>query len=97
MWRYKDEYGWRLSLVEEIYDEAYIIYGTPAWSLNRLLSMLPSDAPKIYWILNGANISIEFEDDGADFFPHNGDIYEGIVKCIEWLIKEEYFNKEYLI
>ena len=59
--------------------------------------MLPNDAPKIYWILNGANISIEFEDDGADFFSHRGDIYEGVVKCIEWLIKAGYFNKKYLV
>ena len=69
----------------------------PAWSLLRLLSMLPNDAPKIYWILDGASITIEFEDDDSDFFPHKGDIYEGVVKIIEWLIKEGYFNKEYLI
>ena len=69
----------------------------PAWSLHRLLSMLPDDAPKIYWILDGASITIEFEDDDSDFFPHKGDIYEGVVKIIEWLIKEGYFNKEYLI
>ena len=86
----------RDNIVIELIDDA-VEYIEPAWSLHRLLSMLPNDAPKIYWILNGANISIEFEDDGADFFPHNGDIYEGIVKCIEWLIKEGYFNKEYLI
>ena len=70
---------------------------TPAWSLHRLLSMLPDDAPKIFWILDGASITIEFEDDGSDFFPHKGDIYEGVVNCIEWLIKEGYFNKEYLV
>ena len=69
----------------------------PAWSLHRLLSMLPNDAPKIYWILDGASITIEFEDDDSDFFPHKGDIYEGVVKIIEWLIKEGYLNKEYLV
>ena len=69
---------------------------TPAWSLHRLLSMLPDDAPKIYWILDGANITIYFEDDCGTFFPHKGDIYEGVVNCIEWLIKEGHFNKEYL-
>ena len=69
----------------------------PAWSLHRLLSMLPDDAPNIYWILDGASISIEFEDENCDFFPHKGDIYEGVVNCIEWLIKEGYFNKEYLV
>ena len=68
-----------------------------AWSLNRLLSMLPDDAPKIYWILDGANITIDFEDDCNTFFPHKGDIYEGVGNCIEWLIKKGYFNKEYLV
>ena len=34
----------------------------PAWSLHRLLSMLPDDAPKIYWILDGASITIESEE-----------------------------------
>lgn len=76
---------------------AYTDTEVPAWSLNKLLSMLPDDAPKIYWILNGANITIEFEDGGSDFFPHKGDIYKGVIDCIEWLIKEGYFNKEYLV
>ena len=69
---------------------------TPRWSLHRLLSMLPDDAPKIYWILDGANISMEWENDDSDFFPHRGNMYNGIISCIEWLIKEGYFNKEYL-
>lgn len=69
----------------------------PAWSLDRLLCMLPDDAPKIYWILDGASITIGFEDNDTDFFPHKEDIYEGVVKCIEWLIKEGYFPKEYLV
>ena len=68
----------------------------PAWSLSRLLGLLPDDAPNLFWILDGANISIECNDEGSDFFPHNGNIFNGIIDCIEWLIKEGYFNKEYL-
>ena len=68
----------------------------PAWSLLRLLSMLPDDAPKIYWILDGASITIKFEDVIQISF-HIKEKYEGVVKCIEWLIEEEYFNKEYLV
>ena len=77
-------------------DETLASDDIPAWSLHRLLSMLLDDAPKIYWILDGANITIGFEDDDTDFFYHKGDIYKGVVNCIEWLIKEGYFNKEYL-
>lgn len=40
MWHYKDEYGWRCSPYIEIWDEeAYLEFGTPAWSLHRLLMM----------------------------------------------------------
>ena len=70
---------------------------TYAWSLHRLLSMLPDDAPRIFWVLDSANISMEWENDGSDFFPHRGNMYNGIISCIEWLIKEGYFNKEYLV
>ena len=92
-YRYSEGY-WYIQACPPRGDSSSII---PAWSLHRLLSMLPNDAPKIYWILDGASITIEFEDDDSDFFPHKGDIYEGVVKIIEWLIKEGYFNKEYLV
>ena len=26
-----------------------------------------------------------------------GDLFDNIIDCIEWLIKEGYFNKEYLV
>ena len=92
-YRYSEGY-WYIQVCPPRGDSSSFI---PAWSLLRLLSMLPDDAPKIYWILDGASITIEFEDNDSDFFPHKGDIYEGVVKCIEWLIKEGHFNKEYLV
>lgn len=85
-----------LPIIIDTEDDEVTEWDIPAWSLHTLLSMLPDDAPKIFWILDGASITIEFEDDGSDFFPHKGDIYEGVVNCIEWLIKEGYFNKDYL-
>ena len=96
MWRGFLVGGETIVPTEEIDLYNFYVEPTPAWSLHKLLSMLPDDAPKIFWILDGASITIEFEDDGSDFFPHKGDIYEGVVNCIEWLIKEGYFNKEYL-
>ena len=42
MWHYKDGYGWRCSPYIEIWDEkAYLEFGTPAWSLHRLMEILP--------------------------------------------------------
>lgn len=83
----------------EVHHMAYEIghkcCGIPAWSLHRLLSMLPDDAPNLFWTLNNANISIE-QEDGSDFFPHRNSMYDSIIDCIEFLIKEEWFNKDYL-
>ena len=73
----------------------------PAWSLHRLLSLLPQSVKigKNYYDL--AIIQNEFVrliDDIGDtyiYFDRDG-IYESLLLCIEWLIKEGYFNKEYL-
>ena len=92
---FKGEYHIRTKR-DNVWEEIGNEHRIPAWSLDRLLCMLPDNAPKIFWILDGASITIEFEDDDSNFFPHKGDIYEGVVNCIEWLIKEGYFNKEYL-
>ena len=83
----------------------------PAWSLGRLIEMLPSpiqhnqDLPSFskyaFLDLHKASVSYEYEDyDGIDCvlasFYGNG-FFNAVVDCIEWLIKEGYFNKEYLI
>lgn len=83
----------------------------PAWSLGRLLEMLPSPIPisenlptfNHYAFLNLSAESVVYcwEDyDGADRalvgFTGNG-FFAAVVDATEWLIKEGYFNKEYLI
>lgn len=83
----------------------------PAWSLGRLLEMLPSPIPisenlptfNHYAFLNLSAESVVYcwEDyDGADRalvgFTGNG-FFAAVVDATEWLIKEENFNKEYLI
>ena len=96
---YSELYGVDRVFTNDIFDEkpTFDSDEIPAWSLHRLLSMLPDDALRIFWVLDSANISMEWENDGSDFFPHRGNMYNGIISCIEWLIKEGYFNKEYLI
>lgn len=74
----------------------------PAWSLHRLLSLLPQSVKigKNYYDL--AIIQNEFVrliDEIGDtyiYFDRDG-IYESLLLCIEWLIKEGYFPKEYLV
>ena len=59
----------------------------PSWSLHRLLIMCDSDV----------------QTDGHYFsLPHYGftehdNIFDNICDCIEWLIQEGKFNKEYLV
>lgn len=52
----------------------------PAWSLHRLIYMLPND---IEWMW-------------GYIFSDKDYIYDNIIDCIEWLIIKNYFNKEYL-
>ena len=84
---------------EEVYDEIMKIH-IPAWSLGRLIEMIPVHVPFslsvghlcinreriFYW---GEEVVFEWWDNGLT-------IYDNIIGCIEWLIKEGYFNKEYL-
>ena len=84
------------------YVEGMTAHYIPAWSLCRLLSLLPQSVKigKNYYDL--AIIQNEFVrliDDIGDiyiYFDRDG-IYESLLLCIEWLIKEGYFNKEYLL
>ena len=59
----------------------------PAWSLHRLLMMLDSDVQT-----DGRYISLPNYG-----FVKNDNIYDNLCDSIEWLIKEGYFNKEYLV
>ena len=68
----------------------------PAWSLHRLASLCRTDNIRIAfnekdcWGGNIKRISQRksFEKDN---------LYDNVCDCIEWLIKEGYFNKEYLV
>ena len=98
---------WRL-LPEYIdkYDEKHI----PAWSLGRLIEMLPSpiypkeELPSFSGCayLNLAQIAVwydytDYDMDDRTLISWSGNgFFSAVVNCIEWLIKEGYFNKEYL-
>lgn len=59
----------------------------PAWSMHRLLMMLDYDVQT-----DGRYISLPNYG-----FVKNDNIYDNVIDCIEWLIKEGYFDKEYLV
>lgn len=94
----------------DYYDTSFPEFETvdiPAWSLHRLWELL-SKIKKYEGEdeLMYPRISIE-EDDVILINPKSiwvrrsfcslKGVYENIINCIEWLIKEEYFNKEYLV
>ena len=58
----------------------------PAWSLHRLLLLLPTE-----YICD-----IDFQRIMKDFIFRSHDMYEEAISCIETLIEEGYFYQEYL-
>ena len=78
----------------------------PAWSLNRLIEMMPMTLIEDriyheYWELNVTPIMVIYrnQDEPSEWIGEclGQGMYNNIIDCIEWLIKEKYFNKEYLI
>lgn len=72
----------------------------PAWSLNRLIEMMPLDVvpeggfDNIFTLTkDSSGYSVEY--DGFSYY-HKKNIYDTLIEGIEHLIKEGYFNKEYL-
>ena len=59
----------------------------PAWSLHRLIEMIDDEC-----VIHLDNFTIE-----GNLFEVYDNLYDNIIDCIEWLIKEGYFNKEYLV
>ena len=68
----------------------------PAWSLHRLIEMIQTVFVRVN--LCGWWVHIERKVHNKEYFAdvHN-DLFDNIIDCIEWLIKEGYFNKEYLV
>lgn len=77
----------------------------PAWSLHRLIEMMPKT---LVYEDKHFYLRIEIGDPMVgyfsprfvvplEYFYGNDTIYDDCISCIEWLIKEGYFNKEYLV
>lgn len=79
----------------------------PAWSLHRMWEFICNrkkyeskegdEYPNIY--LNDDCVIVE--NPKSIWARHNfcspRGVYENVINCIEWLIKEGYFNKKYLV
>lgn len=82
-------------------------YVLPAWSLSRLYDILPKKIK-----LNDEDLAEDFNIAYLEInkceviygafmlktynFRNKGDVYNGIIDTIEWLINNNYFNKKFL-
>jgi hypothetical protein len=78
----------------------------PAWSLHRLIEMMPKSIyhkSRACFLFIDQSVYVQYRHSlyGAtqtiveQFMKSN--LWENLINCIEWLIKEGYFNKEYLV
>ena len=73
----------------------------PAWSLNRLIEMMPFDViieggfDNCFTLIKNYPKGYSVEYDGFSYY-HKENIYDTIIEVIEHLIKEGNFNKECL-
>ena len=117
-WYYTGEiFGWQCSC--QSYKEAFdfpfrsedLHNILPAWSLSRLLSLIPKEFEVDVIPMYGKNYKMPIElhilpdlsivytdlskEDYKGFYYTN--IYDSLISCIEWQIEQGYFNKEYLV
>ena len=99
-----DCFHWKCAEVNYIGNitEKLVVDDTPAWSLHRLKCLLSNKIPYASGYLTVEiinNVNLMFITDTSEqrliSFIHEN-LYESMIKCIKWLIKEDYFNKEYL-
>ena len=69
----------------------------PAWSLHRLIEIVPSTINKMLWFTITPYTALYDSVDYIKSFDSKDNLYDNLIDCIEWLIKEGYFNKEYLV
>ena len=94
----KTTYGESITVKDDDYLEHL---DTPAWSLSRLLSMMPSfidigGYEYMLRIIQGRAFSYRSNIVGDALLYGCGSVYDSAIYTIEWLIGEGYFNKEYL-
>lgn len=78
----------------------------PAWSLHRLIEIIPNRIKykNDYYHFNifsdNTRYTVDYVDPDDNYYNSFGhchnNLFESIISLIEWLIKEDYFDKKYL-
>ena len=69
----------------------------PAWSLDRLREMLNKSGVTISFVERDTSIIVERYGVFQNLCEIWDNVYDNICDAIEWLIKEGYFNENYLV
>ena len=101
----EDYEDWRATPIYNDWEE-WEKYGIPAWSLHRLIEIMPSNIKveddSAYLAMNNNIVTyLYYYEDYAEMsscidFYMGKNIYDNLIYCIKWLINEGYFSKEYL-
>ena len=105
-----DMYWFNESPYDSIDDWKCYTYGSdgsedeiPAWSLARLVEMMPKVIklcyPNLHFTMLHDSVhycDFDYNEEFEQVFSAKNNIYENIIDCYEWLIKEWYFDKECL-
>ena len=75
----------------------------PAWSLHRLIDLCPNciidRQPCLHKTILDKSIHYceeNFKEEYEVFFDMHLKMYDNLIDCIEWLIENNHFNKQYL-
>ena len=88
--------SWLDLIADEKYYSQYKDVCFPAWSLDRLMELVPHRYGEYCDYANYFMYYYNIPLDVVEQFVGETK-YEYLIDCIEWLIKEGYFNKEYLV
>ena len=89
-----------LPMIINTEDDEVTKYDLPAWSLHRLIEMMPNeilyeDSTLILGVF-GDGVYYADNEYREVFNSFDDNLYDCIIKCIDWLIKKGYINKDFL-
>lgn len=103
IWEYKGKDYLAINSTESLMDEK--LGDVYAWSLYRLIAMISNTKTLVDSDGNEWETSISIKNHIVKFvcfpvivqtFDANDNLYDNLIDCIEWMIKSNHFNKDYL-
>ena len=87
-------------VIEDWETQDTTLIDTPAWSLGRLIEMLPHFISSMDAVLIISKDGVSYDSDSvlgeSVYFQEDYGLFQNIIDCIEWLVKEGKLKKNYL-